>query len=110
VSEFRTTDTDAGWAIVDEAGAVVAYASQLHASSVARLLRVLDPSPGQLAALLEDARLLYTIELRHPSVCRRCGEPMPTGSRARWNAVTKLTQHLARCPSSAAVSERKAAA
>jgi len=99
---FAVADTGKAVAVVDRAsGVVVAFASELRAFSLARLLNALEPTAEQLESLLGEGRgkrLLRTVELRHPSVCRRCGRPMPAGSHARWNATTKLVQHVRRCP------------
>jgi hypothetical protein len=113
-ARFTVADTGEAFAVVDCAsGAVVAYATELGAFALARLLNVLEPVPEQLDSLLGEGRgkqLLRTIELRHPGVCRRCGRPMQAGSRARWNASTRLIQHVRRCRAAAAANRASAAA
>jgi len=101
-ARFTVADTGAAAAVVDRgSGAVVAFATELRAFALARFLNALEPTAEQLDALLGEGRgkrLLRTVELRHLSVCRRCGRPMPVGSQARWNATTKLVQHVRKCP------------
>jgi hypothetical protein len=90
---------DEGLAVVDRASSeVIAFASELRAFELARLLDVLSPTSEQLEALLDDRRMLRTITLQHEGVCRRCGRSMPVGSRARWNRSLRLVQHVRSCP------------
>ena len=96
------------YAVVECAsGEVVAYASDRAARSLARLLDVLDPTDEQIGGLLDDPRLLRTIELRHRAFCLRCGRPLEAGAKARWNPVTRLVRHARRCPKPAAAAVRK---
>ena len=102
------------FAVIDHAsGTVVAFATMIRAFRFVRLVNALELTPAQVENLLGEGRgrrLLRTIELRHESVCRRCGRTIPAGSQARWNAVSRLVQHFRRCPPVAASSERRKAA
>jgi hypothetical protein len=109
-SRFRVEEAGDASAVVDASGATVVYATELRAFAFARLCNVVELSTEQIQALLDDARLLRTITLRHPAVCWRCGCPLSVGGRARWNPTTKLTRHVRRCPAAVAAGRRTKAA
>ena len=94
-------ETAHGFAVADRAsGELIAHAKMRAASRLARLLRVLEPTPEQLARLLDDERLVVTITLEYDGPCWRCGGQLEAGSRARFNGATRLIRHLRRCPAS----------
>jgi len=113
-ARFTVADTGEAIAVVERSsGLVVAFATELRAFAFARLLNALEPTAEQLNALLGEGRgrrLLRTVELRHPSLCRRCGRPMPAGTQARWNATTRLVQHVRKCPAVSVVPRGRTAA
>jgi hypothetical protein len=108
-ARFIVAEIDEAIAVVDRAsGELVAFVSELRAFELARLLDVFSPTSEQLEALLGDRRMLRTITLQHEGVCRRCGGPMPVGSRARWNKSLRLVQHVRSCPADEGNSCRRA--
>ena len=85
--------------VVAADGTFVCYThTERRAWELTVTLRVLEPSPEQLARLLDDARLLRTICARFGDRCWRCGRAIRPGSQVRWNRETRLVRHLRTCP------------
>jgi hypothetical protein len=106
---FAIEEAEDSFAVIDRtSGELVAYAKLNAAHRLARLLRVLEPSADQLARIVDDDRLLCTITVEYRGPCWRCGGSIESGSRARFNATTRLIRHLGRCPRFAGPARRPA--